>query len=116
MIFVSGAQKHIPAAYELKTYAGLSNRVDINDDQGARIAYIRPPMWFFQFANQIARADLDRLGFFLEKVDKRWVFGVDDLDSDWTMDFLSYSRSELPYWATRDYQRDLREGTEPRVG
>ncbi len=116
MIFISGAQKNIPAAYELKRYAGLSNKVQISDNQGERAAFIRPPMWFFAFANQVARTPLDRVGFFLEQVDKRWIFGVDNLDTQWSVDFLSYTRAELPYWASLEYQQHLKDGTEPGLG
>ena len=112
---VGGVNRTIVTAYEPKTYAGLSNRVDIFDDDGGRIAYIRPPMWAYSFARQVAKATPDRIGFYLEQVGQQWVFGVDVLDNDWSSDLITYRRHELPYWATMDYQQDLRNGTEARL-
>lgn len=112
-LLVGGITNKVVTAYEEKSYAGLSNRVTISDDDGDRVAYIRPPSWIFNFATSVARTHPKNLAFYLEQGDSnKWFFGVDDLTRDWNVDLIQWRRSELPYWASQEYQDNLRDGTE----
>jgi len=113
MYYVGGVTRKIVTAYEPKDYLGLTNEVRIDDDEGERVAYIRPPSWVYNFARQVAKTVPANLQFYLEQEsDKRWVFGIERRDKEWYVDLFTYRRSELPYWALPAYQRHLEDGTE----
>jgi hypothetical protein len=118
--YLDSIPKQVPPAYAPKSYGGLSNEVSIEPQAGRRVhAYIRPPTWVFLFINQLLYpVKMEDICFYFSENQKRhWTFGIERQGDRQRFPVMDYTPAELPYWATEDYQAELRKNylTEQRI-